>query len=228
MPVEYGQRRGMGWRYQQDPAQQDWQAELDMQYRGLPAQRALAENARQFNVSQAQQKKQFKTTNTLNETRFQQQRKDADKAGILSGLGSLAGIVGAYAGTREGGIGSMLPSWMGGNNQTGSRQQYAPWGVKRPIDNQQSMDSRNSVAFDPNKSWEYKPDPNALQNSLNNNLNSWEDNQQPSYYQYSGNNNNSGGDWFNKNWNDSYGGNLDRYLNTFNRDTFNPAGVGYA
>lgn len=179
MPVEYGQRRGMGYRYSQDPAQQDWQQELALQYAGLPARRALVENARQFDASQKQQKKQFNTTNTLNETRFQQQRKDADKAGMLSGLGSLAGVIGAYAGTREGGIGSMLPTWMGGNNQTGARRlpnQYAPWG-EQPVNNQQDY-TKSNVAFNP-----YKPAVYDPMNSAYSSLNSWNQKQDSNFMQ---------------------------------------------
>jgi hypothetical protein len=104
MPVEYGQRRGMGYRYSQDPAQQDWQEELKLLYAQQPENRRLAQQNTQFNISTKNQKDQFKTTNALTAAENKLNRKSAERTGMLGALGSLVGVAGAYAGTRQGGL----------------------------------------------------------------------------------------------------------------------------
>jgi hypothetical protein len=222
MPVEYGQRRGMGYRYSQDPAQQDWQHELALQYAGLPAQRALVENARQFDATKAQQKKQFNQTAATQAAQYAQTRKDANRAGMLSGLGSLVGVLGAYAGTRENGIwgGGKKSPWdrqYGQVNSTPEARQENNYTTNTPF---QAIPSYTPQSYEQGVG-NYMSNPNWEQDqSAQFDVMSRYGNNQPQYGAYNG----AGGkSWVDNAWDKSYGGNLDRYLNTFN-----PAGVGYA
>ena len=159
MPVEYGQRRGMGWRYAQDPAQQDWQQELALQYAQQPANRALAENARQFNASQGQQNKQFKTTNRLTAEQNQLTRDTQEKTSKLGFAGNVLGALGtAYFGRDRGGMYGQ------------PTQQPSNWGVQdyfkrkfdslgRPVQEQDPSEStiNNTVGGSQNPSYNTMP-----------------------------------------------------------------------
>ena len=81
MGVSWGQRRALGTRYSTDPAYDLEQARMDLEYAGLPAKRALAEQIRQYNISQA---------NQLSEN--EKNRKSSGTSGMVGAAGTVAGM----------------------------------------------------------------------------------------------------------------------------------------